>query len=388
MTETSRNQSLRWIVPDQVFDGWNVKEEVAIRVYDDLVDMICPLSNIPADARLHHVGGLLAPGFFDTQVNGGGNTLFNQMPTHEGLDRIATAHRQFGTVAMFPTVISDTPQVLRRAVYAVLSSNGQAGIAGIHIEGPHITKSRRGVHAEEYIRPMQAETLTLVRRLRSKKIPVLITVAPESTTDAQIAELSGAGAVVSIGHSEADADQVRSALRAGASSFTHLLNGMAPLLSRNPGVAGAAINSRAWCGIICDGQHVADEMVGLAIRARPVADRMYLVSDAMPTVGGGNSFSLYGNEIKLDDGRLTNAEGTLAGGHATMASGLERLVSKVGVSLEAALRMAVSNPARMMGIPRLAGLVDRNLRDLVVLDSKCRMSGYLADILVSGETLT
>ncbi len=386
MTDANRNRSVDWIVPERLFDGWNLTEGMAVRVLDGNVDAVCPLSEIPIDAMLRRVSGLLAPGFFDTQVNGGGNVLFNHSPTRDGLERIATVHRQFGTVAILPTVITDAPQVLRDAVDAVLSSTGKFGLAGIHIEGPHISKARKGVHSAEHIRPMQAATMDLVRMLRSKMIPVLITVAPESTTNAQISELANTGAIVSIGHSDADTDQVRAALRAGATSFTHLFNGMPPLRARNLGVAGTAINSKAWCGIICDGQHVADELVGLAVRARPVADRMYLVSDAMPTVGGRNSYWLYGEEIKLEAGRLINLDGVLAGAHSTLACGLKRTVNEVGVPLETALRMAISNPAMMMGISKLASLVNRKLSDLIVLDSRCRMTGYLSDILISEGT--
>ena len=85
----------------------------------------------------------------------------------------------------------------------------------------------------------------------------------------------------------------RAALREGATCFTHLFNAMSPMLNRAPGVTGACINSTAYAGIICDGIHVADEMVGLAIRARPVPGRMFLVSDAMCQGALGLSTGLF-----------------------------------------------------------------------------------------------
>jgi N-acetylglucosamine-6-phosphate deacetylase len=157
------------------------------------------------------------------------------------------------------------------------------------------------------------------------------------------------------------------AFAAGASCATHLFNAMSPMLNRSPGAVGAVINSQAYAGIICDGYHVADEMVGLAIRARAVSGRMFLVSDAMPTVGGPDAFELYGNTITLKQGQLVNAEGSLAGAHVTMAQSVQRLVSVVGVDKETALQMAVTVPADVLKQPELATVVGRSVDDLLVL---------------------
>ena len=147
-----------------------------------------------------------------------------------------------------------------------------------------------------------------------------------------------------------------------------------------PRGCGAAINSSAYAGIICDGIHVADEMVGLAIRARPVADRMFLVSDAMPTVGGSDHFDLYGQQIRLVDGRLLNAEGSLAGAHVTMAQSVARLVTVLGVNLTVALRMAVTVPARVIGRPDLAQIIGRDAADLLLLDASLGVVATCADL--------
>ena len=197
---------------------------------------------------------------------------------------------------------------------------------------------------------------------------------------AQISELAATGAIVSLGHTDATAQQTRAALAAGASCFTHLFNAMSPMVHRMPGVVGAAINSTAFAGIICDGIHVADEMVGLAIRARPVADTTFLVSDAMPTVGGPDHFHLYGQEVHLVDGRLLNAQGSLAGAHVTMAESVARLVNSAGVDKAAALRMAFTVPARVIGRPDLARVAGRDAEDLLVLDATLAVLGTVADL--------
>jgi N-acetylglucosamine-6-phosphate deacetylase len=155
------------------------------------------------------------------------------------------------------------------------------------------------------------------------------------------------------------------------------------MLNRAPGVTGACINSTAYAGIICDGIHVADEMVGLAIRARPLPGRMFLVSDAMCTVGGSGHFRLYGQDIWLKEGRLVNAEGSLAGAHVTMAEGLRRLVTQVGTPPEVALDMAVAAPARLLSRPDLATPERRDLADLLLLDAGWNVTATLAEHLAT-----
>ena len=360
----------RWIIPDQLFDGQEVLSDIALLVADGHITEVRPVLALSPHAKVQKVSGLLTPGFVDLQVNGGGDVLLNLQPTPAGMSVMAAAHRRFGTVAILPTVITDAPQVLAQAATAALAAKGQAGIIGLHIEGPHISVARRGTHAERFVRPLDQTTLNIVHTLRRAAIPVMITLAPEAVTPGQIAALAAMGAVVSIGHSDATADMTRMALAQGASCFTHLYNAMSPMLNRSPGVVGAAINSTAHAGIICDGIHVADEMVGLALRARPVADRMFLVSDAMSTVGGSDHFTLYGQTIRLQDGRLINDEGSLAGAHVTMAQSVQRLITMVGVPVAQALRMAVTIPARLIDRPDLTGVLGRPVADILMLDAQ------------------
>lgn len=367
----------KWIVPDQVFDGHTLRRGLAIHSRQGSVVELCPLGAVPVDAQIVQVAGTVSPGFVDLQVNGGGGVLLNQCPTPEGMRAIASAHRQFGTVAVTPTVITDTHDVVAAAADAAIRAKGDGGIVGLHIEGPHISKVRRGTHDAQYVRPMDDATIGIVAKLRGAGVSTMITLAPEAATLDQIAKLAALGAVVSLGHTNATSEQMTAAFAAGASCATHLFNAMSPMLSRSPGAVGAVINSQAYAGIICDGYHVADEMVGLAIRARPVSGRMFLVSDAMPTVGGPDAFELYGNTITLKQGQLVNAEGSLAGAHVTMAQGVLRLVSVVGVDKETALQMAVTVPAGVLRQPELATVVGRSVDDLLVLRGDFAVVGTL-----------
>ena len=377
-----QNPARLWLCPDQLFDGSTLRSGMALAMSGGVVEALVPIASLPPKVHRERMRGTVTAGFLDLQVNGGGGALVNASHGADTMLAVAAAHRGFGTVGILPTVITDAPEVLDRVVAATLQVWGAPGILGLHIEGPHIALARRGTHAARFVRPLGDRTIAHVATLRRHSIPVMITLAPEATLPGQIASLVATGAVVSIGHSDATADVTRAALSEGASCFTHLFNAMSPMLSRAPGVTGAAINSLAYAGIICDGHHVADEMVAMAIRARPVPDRMFLVSDAMPTVGGPDQFELYGEEIRLVGGKLINASGSLAGAHVTMADSVARAIRVLGLSPETVLKMAVTVPAQVIGQPALARLEGRAARDLLVLGADWAVTADVASALV------
>lgn len=370
-----------WLCPDAVFDGDTLRQNMALRIVGGIVTDIRPIADLPDGAESRALPGTVTPGFVDLQVNGGGGVLFNQTPTLAGIKAIIAAHRGLGTVALMPTVITEAPDVLARAADAAIAVKDTPGFAGLHIEGPHIVLARRGTHAAEFIRPLDDTTIHLVTVLRQRGIAVMITLAPEAVTTPQIKALAATGAIVSLGHTDATAAQAGAAFDAGARAVTHLFNAMSQMQGRAPGVVGAAINSAAHVGFICDGVHVDDAMLALAIRARPQPDRMFLVSDAMPTVGGPDHFQLYGQDIRVRNGRLINAEGNLAGAHVTQAEGVARLIHTVGIAPQDALRMAISNPAALIGADQLHQIKGRQVSDLIVLGPDWALKGPLSIII-------
>ncbi len=327
------------------------------------------VTNLPHDV-------VLAPGFVDLQVNGGGGVLFNDAPSADGLRRIAAAHARVGTTALLPTLIS-APALLRRAAtQAVRDALAQRvpGICGLHVEGPFIAPARRGIHdATNLTRPGEADIAELCVPFPA---PLLLTVAPEIVTPTQIAALSAAGARVFLGHSDATLEQATAALRAGAVGFTHLFNAMSQLGARAPGMVGAALDdAQAASGIIVDGLHVHPAAIRLAFAAIGGA-RLFLISDAMPTVAddaGRDGFMLNGQRITLADGRLTDAAGTLAGAHLSMAEAVRNAVRLVGLPLAAALRMATATPADHIGLPDRGRIAAGARADLVALDGDLRV---------------
>ncbi len=362
-----------WITPEKIFDGRSVLSGFGLRIEGDT---IAEIAKAPKEAK--PILGLVTPGFVDLQVNGGGGVQLNSSPTVQAMKTIAQAHRQYGTIAIMVTIITDTADVINRAADAAIVATNQGDVIGLHIEGPHIALARKGTHCSEFIRPLDDETLQTVSRLRRANVPVMITLAPESASCEQIEYLAKTGAVVSIGHTDATAQLAQKAIEAGASCATHLFNAMSPMMGREPGVVGAVINSNVYSGIICDGHHVADEMVALAIRARPNPDRIFLVSDAMATVGGPDHFTLYGEEIRLSEGRLINREGSLAGAHVTQGVSVKRLVENTNISVETALRMATSVPAHCMGLSDLGQLIGRSIEDVLVMSGDLVVQSTLA----------
>lgn len=362
MTDT-----LHWLLPDRLFDGETLHSGMAAQVTNHTVTAMAPVTSLPPDTPTQRIKGTLTPGYIDLQVNGGGGLLLNNAPTPETLHAMRAALHRFGTTTILPTVITDAPLVLAQAVDAAIATAGTHGLLGLHIEGPHISHARRGTHATRFIRPLDAGTIAHVTRLRAANLTVLVTLAPEGVQPGHIRQLVNLGAIVSIGHSDATAEKVQPLLDEGATAFTHLFNAMSPMVNRAPGVTGAAINSDAYCGFICDGHHVADDMLALAIRARPAPSRMFLVSDCMSTVGGADHFTLYDQTIRLHDGRLVNAEGSLAGAHVTMAQSVARLIARLHIPPAQALAMATSVPASLIGQAPLAQLIGRPVSDLLVL---------------------
>jgi N-acetylglucosamine-6-phosphate deacetylase len=355
----------RVLTPAGVVDGRCVVIE------DGTIAAILPADQAPAGAKVHDLeGGLLVPGFIDTQVNGGGGVLFNDAPTVETIAAIGAAHRPFGTTGFLPTLISDDLSVVDQAMRATEDAiaAGVPGVLGVHIEGPFLNVKRKGIHDPSKFRVIDDGALALLSSLKVGK--TLVTLAPETTTPDMIRRLTEAGVIVAAGHTNAAYGTMRKALAAGLTGFTHLFNAMSPLTSREPGVVGAALESQtAWCGLIVDGRHVDPAVLRIALRTRPL-DRFMLVTDAMPTVGMiDKSFDLQGRQIHVVDGVCVDAHGTLAGSDLDMIGAVRNAISMLGLSLDDAVAMASASPAAFLGLTRQRGAIAvGQAADLVLLD--------------------
>ena len=342
---------MTWLRFDATLDGMTWRSDMCVKVRDDIIERVLPLSELADGIQTRHIPAAITPGLFDIQVNGGGGVMFNNDPTPDGVRRIADAHRCAGTRFILPTVITDQSDVMERAADAVLATVGTQGILGIHIEGPHINPTQKGTHNPDFIRSLDQHTWGQVEKLRIRKVPVLLTLAPECVPAGTIRRLDRMGVVVAAGHTAATASEFAAAVQEGLRGITHLFNGMPAMTSRAPMITGAAINSEVWCTIIADGHHVDPSMVRLAIRSRPREGRTVLMSDAMSTVGGPETFELYGETIQVQNGCLINKLGSLAGAHVTLAEAVRNSMHFADLTTTEALHMAAVAPFELMRIP-------------------------------------
>lgn len=348
--------------------GW--LEHGAVGVSHGRIAWVGRALDAPACTETVDLGeDILAPGFIDLQVNGGGGVLLNDTPTAEAMHRIAVAHRRFGTTSLLPTLISDTPEAMRQALAAAREAIAQnmPGILGLHLEGPYLAPERRGVHREAYFRIPDASDL---EQLTTHGLPhLLLTVAPERIDAATLAPLQAAGICLSAGHTAATFEQATAAFDHGVRGVTHLFNAMPPWAGRGPGLIGAALlDERIYCGLIVDGHHLHAATLRLAVRMKP--ERCFLVSDAMPPVGSDlDEFHLDGRRILVRNGRLETEDGVLAGAFLDMGTAVRVCLEQSGLPLEEVLRMASTYPADFIGAGDRGRIEVGAMADLVQLSS-------------------
>lgn len=355
----------------QLFDGTALRGPARIGIAGGLIESVQFDDKFLQATLALPPGTILAPGFIDVQVNGGGGVLLNDDPTPAGIHRIVEAHRRAGTTGCLPTLITDHAEVLQQLAAVAPEGVKIPGVLGFHLEGPALNKARKGIHLDSEIRLPDARDLAAMTSFGSCGRSV-VTLAPECVPPSLIDALLKAGLRISVGHSDASTQQVRHAADQGVTGVTHLFNAMSQLTAREPGVVGTALDDeRLFAGLICDGLHVDPIALRIAI-ARKGRDRLMLVSDAMPLVGTDQTeFVLQGRKIRRDGGRLISADGTLAGAHLTMMQAVKTAVTRVGVELADALIMASPTPAAFLGLRTELGSIAPGFRaDLVAFDKR------------------
>ena len=321
-------------------------------------------------------GGWLLPGLLDLQVNGGGGHQVSGATTAADLAMMCRVHAGLGATGILPTLITDTPE----ATAAVLAAGAEAaragvpGFLGLHLEGPHLDPRRKGAHDPALIRPMTDEDLNRLCEGRKALPSLMVTLAPESATAAQIAALAAAGVTVSLGHTDCGLATAQAGFAAGAGCVTHLFNAMSQLGNREPGLVGAALTGGPFCGLIADGIHVAPEAMRIAMAAAP--GRLFLVSDCMAAAGTGvTEFTLGHRRILRRDGRLTLEDGTLAGADLTLPQAIRVMVERAGTPPEVAFAMATARPAACLGREEIGHLRPGDRADFVHLGPDFTLRG-------------
>ena len=343
-----------------IFDGERLLDGHAARFEDGRLAEIRPVAEVTGGTETVDLNGdILSPGYVDLQVNGGDGVMFNDDPSVETLRRIASAHRSLGATRILPTLITDTEEMTHAAIAAATAAveAGVPGIAGLHLEGPHLSVKRKGAHDASLIRPMTEEDLSVLISAAAKLPALMVTIAPENVTARQVRAMADAGIVVSLGHTDAGFLTCLEYADAGAHCVTHLFNAMSQLGNREPGVVGAAIaDGRLSAGLIADGIHVHPASMATAWSAKTGPGSIFLVSDAMAVAGSDREkFHLNGRLIQRRNGRLTLEDGTLAGADLDLTTAIRILSKEIHVDLVDALAAATVVPAGLIG-------AERNLR--------------------------
>ena len=374
------------LLGSQIFCGERFYDDHALLVEGKSIVDIVDKNNTPDNFnKIELDQGILAPGFIDLQVNGGGGVLFNNSPNKESLNTIIKAHQFFGTTSVMPTVISDSLEVLEQCIKTVTEEiKNNSSLLGIHIEGPFFNTKYRGVHQKQYISTINSDYLNLFESL--KGFPVMLTLAPECISSQQLKHLTSLGIKTLAGHSDATYDELDDAIKNGLDGFTHLFNAMGQISAREPGVVGSALHfENTFASIIVDLHHVHPSLIQLAYQLKPTG-KLFFISDSMATINHGKpSFELYDEVVNESDGRLVNSEGKLAGSSITQIDAVKNAYQKCNIPLNQALAMASRYPAEYLGIENHLGSLKPGYRaDLVHFDSNFKVH----NVWVSGKQIS
>ena len=328
-------------------------------------------------------GSWVLPGFVDMHVHGGGGTSFTE-GSDDDARRTAAFHRGHGTTSIVASLVTAPLAELetRAAMLAGLAADGV--LAGLHLEGPFLSAARCGAQDARHLLVPDVATFERLRAASAGHLRV-ITIAPELPgATAVIVAAARSGVIVAVGHTDATAEVASAAVDAGATHATHLFNAMRPLHHREPGAAGALLDSdKVTCEVIADGVHLHDTTIRLVARAVGPG-RLVLITDAMAAAGmpdggyrlGSMRVNVSGGVARLAD--HGGSVGPIAGSTATMDDIVRRAVA-AGLPVPEVAAAASTTPARVLGLGDRVGALRPGLEaDLVICDDDFRLSAVMA----------
>lgn len=321
--------------------------------------------------------GVIAPGFIDLQVNGAYGFDFTDDP--KSISTVAKRLPETGVTGFLPTRITSAidsyADWLQIAEESMKQQTG-AQVLGFHLEGPFFNLLKKGAHNPSLVRT-SIELGDLDHYAASPAVKIA-TLAPELPGALEaIATLREKGIIVSAGHSNATFEQATAGFAAGISWGTHLFNAMSDFKHRDPGLPGALLASAVPCGLIADGIHVHPAALRLAWLAKG-ATGITLVTDCMAAMGMPPGNYRLGGEVTVDETSARLGDGTLAGSIATMDQCVRRMVEYSGCPLAAALVMASTTPADLLGLSHKGRIAPGCDADLVILDEALQVQATIA----------
>lgn len=323
-------------------------------------------------------GKIIAPGFIDLQLNGCGGVNFNDEISIETFKLMNETNLKTGTTSYLPTLITTSDENIEKALELVDKSEDleNVGVLGLHIEGPYISIPKKGIHNPKYIRVMSDEIIAKIAKA-GKRVTKIMTIAPENAKVEHLKVLKDSGIKLAFGHTNATYEEAMEKIEYFEMG-THLFNAMSPFTSREPGVIGAIFeNKNLDCGIIIDGVHCHYKSAKIAKDI--LKEKLFLVTDAVAPVGTNMEYFIFeGNKVLYKDGKCISPDGTLGGSALTMIEGVKNLVEHVGITLEEALLMASTYPAKAINVDNEYGYIKKGyFADIVVMDEKLNITNMI-----------
>ena len=343
--------------------------EAALKVEDGKIVQIYPYGTVKAD--VDYGTKRIVPGFIDVHTHGAYGFDTNDAEK-DGLRNWMKRIPEEGVTAILPTTVTQMPDVLTAAVanVAEVVREGYEGaeILGIHFEGPYLDMEYKGAQPPEAIAVPSVEQFQMYQKAANGLIRY-ITLAPEHDPEFALTRYcKETGVVVSMGHSSATYEQAMMGIANGATSMTHVFNGMTPFHHRKPGPIGAGSErENVVAELICDGQHIHPSAVRMAFKLFP--GRICLISDALRCCGmPDGQYTLGGQDVFLKGGIARLADGTIAGSATNLYDCMRKAVA-FGIPKEQAILSATIVPAREIGRETEIGSIETGkLADFVVCD--------------------
>jgi N-acetylglucosamine-6-phosphate deacetylase len=348
---------------ERIFTGHHWLDDHALVVEENLIVEIIPQKELPGDLSVvHYKKSFLAPAFIDLQIYGAAGKLLAVYPNAESLFALYEHCFKNGTGYFLPTVATNKKEVFFKCIDAVRDywKQGGKGVPGLHIEGPWISKEKRGAHIESLIHsPSFAEVEELL--IYGKGVIKMITLAPEVCSQQVIDAIVAHNIIISAGHSNASYQQATKSFDSGITTVTHLFNAMSGLHHREPGLTGATFDhADVMASIIPDGHHV--DFSAIRIAKKIMGERLFAITDAVTETDQG----YYQHQL---EGDKYEASGILSGSALTMLAALQNLVNKVNIDLAEALRMCSLYPAKVLRMEELGQISKGSPADMIVISN-------------------
>ena len=287
--------------------------------------------------------------------------------------------------SFIPTLYAAKEDKLVKDIQAITAAMGKesgAKILGIHLEGPFISPERLGVQTADAVSPVDVEMMKRLWEAAEGKI-INMTVAPELKGMRELALFCiEKGIILQAGHTNATYEQMLEGMQVRIMHTTHLFNAMSRIHHRNPGAVGAVfIHPEMSCELIADGVHIDPNLIKMLVQFKPI-DKLVLVTDALkPTKQKADILTANGDEVYLDKCFYRKSDGVIAGSALTMIDGVRNLISW-GLSPDQAIRMASTNPARIMNFTTKGQIAPGYDADLVIFNHNCEILGTVINGLL------